>query len=103
MCQEKYFVYTLRLLAGKCGAICTEFSLTTFWIKILTASNAKIIAPLSPISLTLKKNQNSLDFPLAYIFRLHFFVEVPQEKVSWQAKERPIRNVYLEYCDKLLT
>ena len=93
MCQEKYFVYTLRLLAGKCGAICTEFSLTTFWIKILTASNAKIIAPLSPISLTLKKNQNSLDFPLAYIFRLHFFVEVPQEKVSWQAKERPIRNL----------
>ena len=102
MCQEKYFVYTLRLLAGKCGAICTEFSLTTFWIKILTASNAKIIAPLSPISLTLKKNQNSLDFPLAYIFRLHFFVEVPQEKVSWQAKERPIRNIYLKNCDKLL-
>ena len=45
MCQEKYFVYTLRLLAGKFGAICTEFSLTTFWIKTLTASNAKIIAP----------------------------------------------------------
>ena len=103
MCQEKYFVYTLRLLAGKFGAICTEFSLTTFWIKILTASNAKIIAPLSPISLTLKKNQNSLDFPLAYIFRLHFFVEVPQEKVSWQAKERPIRNIYLKNCDELLT
>ena len=44
MCQEKYFVYTLRLLAGIFGAICTEFSLTTFWIKTLTASNAKIIA-----------------------------------------------------------
>ena len=45
MCQEKYFVYTLRLLAGKFGAICKEISLTTFWIKILTASKAKIIAP----------------------------------------------------------
>ena len=42
---------------------------------------------------SLLKNQNSLDFPQAYIFRLHFFVEVPQEKVSWQAKERPIRNI----------
>lgn len=37
------------------------------------------------------------------IFRLHFFVEVPQEKVSWQAKERPIRNIYLKNCDELLT
>lgn len=37
------------------------------------------------------------------IFKLHFFVEVPREKVSWQAKERPIRNIYLKNCDELLT
>ena len=32
-CVEKAVVYILRLLAGKFGAICTEFPLTTFSAK----------------------------------------------------------------------
>ena len=43
-CSEKLFVYTLRLLAGKFGPICTEFPLTTFSTKILKGSNLKFSA-----------------------------------------------------------
>ena len=35
-CQEKLFVYILRLLAGKFRPICTELPLTTFLAKIFT-------------------------------------------------------------------
>ena len=35
MCQEKYFVYTLRLLAGKFGAICLTQKVPIFkWKKV---------------------------------------------------------------------
>ena len=34
-CQGKFFIYILRLLAGKSGTICTEFPLATLLAKIL--------------------------------------------------------------------
>ena len=44
MFREIFRIYTLRLLAGKFGAICTEFPLATFTAKILTRLSKKSLA-----------------------------------------------------------
>ena len=44
MFREIFRIYTLRLLAGKFVAICTEFPLATFTAKILTRLSKKSLA-----------------------------------------------------------
>ena len=39
--KKNFFVYILRLLAGKLGPVCIEFPLTTISAKILIGSNSK--------------------------------------------------------------
>lgn len=65
--KKHFFVYILRLLAGKLGPICIEFPLTTISAKILIGSNSKFSTRFS------MNNTSCNFFPISNRFALVSF------------------------------
>ena len=88
-CLEKFFVYILRLLAGKLGKICTAVSLASFRQKNLTKYYVKF--PAKRYSYIISKKNLVVIFLSWYlhqflIYYTRVFLGVWNEKASCKAK-----------------
>ena len=106
--KKKFYVYILRLLAGKSGPFCTEFPLATFWANILKKLPFKSPAKINfnNISCTnwkvnsnlfsLRKKKEILTRLWTSILCTRWCQKVVNEKTSWQSIE--IWNLSPKLC-----